>query len=336
MNRPNVAIVGATGAVGREILKILEQRKFPIGTLTLLASKRSAGKQMVFRGKRIRVTDLDVFDFKGINIVLSSAGGSISKQFVSRAIKAGAVIIDNTSAFRMDKNVPLVIPEINAEEIKNHQGIIANPNCSTIIALTSLYALEKKNKIKKMVVSTYQAVSGAGAAAMEELRKQSLEYLQGKKLTKNIFPFQSAFNVFSHNSAIDLANGHNEEEIKMVKETHKIFKRKDIKIAVTCVRVPVFRAHSESILVEFSSPISPARAKAILKKAPGVKVIDDAKNNHYPMPIEATNGDDILVGRIRQDLNSNKALQLFVSGDQIRKGAALNAVQIAECLLKKA
>ncbi|MCA9396304.1 MAG: aspartate-semialdehyde dehydrogenase [Candidatus Omnitrophica bacterium] len=335
MSRPNIAIVGATGAVGREILKILEQRKFPIGSIALLASKRSAGKQILFRGKRIRVSDLDQFDFKGTDIVLSSAGGSISKKFAARAVKAGAVIVDNTSAFRMDKNVPLVIPEINPEEIKKHKGIIANPNCSTIIALTALYGLEKKNKIKRMIVSTYQAVSGAGAAAMEELRKQSLEYLQGKKITKNIFPVQSAFNVFSHNSAVDLSNGHNEEEIKMVKETKKIFKRNDIKIAVTCVRVPVFRAHSESILVEFSSPMNPAKAKAILKKTAGVKIVDDQKNNRFPMPIDATNGDDILVGRIRQDLNSNKALQLFVSGDQIRKGAALNAVQIAERLISR-
>ncbi|MFT5206410.1 MAG: aspartate-semialdehyde dehydrogenase [Candidatus Omnitrophota bacterium] len=328
----NVAIMGATGAVGKELLKILAQRKFPIGELRLLASKRSVGKKLKFKNKFYTVQELKTNSFEGIDIVLSSAGGSLSKKFVPYAVKAGAVVVDNTSAYRMDPKVPLVVPEINAAEIKKHKGIIANPNCSTIIMLLPLWPIDKQNKIKKISVATYQAASGAGAVAMQELEDQSKQVLSGKKAVKKVFPHQIAFNVFSHNSPI-CANGFNEEELKMVHETHKIFKRKNIQIDVTCVRVPVYRAHSEAIFIELTKPMTPAKARSLIKAASGIQIVDDVKQNYFPMPLEADGGDDVLVGRIRQGLDSKKSLGMFISGDQIRKGAALNAVQIAEYLV---
>ena len=327
----NVAVMGATGAVGEEMIKILEQRNFPVGELRLLASARSLGKKYFFKGREVAVEELKEDSFKGVEIILASAGGAISKKFAPLAVKAGAIVIDNTSAFRMDPKVPLVIPEINPQDIQKHKGIIANPNCSTIIMLVPIYPIHKKNRIRRIIVSTYQAASGAGAKAMKELEDQSRDVLGGRAPKKEIFPHQIAFNLFSHNSAIK-EDGYNEEEIKMVRETQKIFHDKKIKVVPTSVRVPVFRAHSESILLELERPANVHAVRRLLSKAPGVKVVDEPIKNYFPMPLEATGQDDVLVGRIRKDLSSSRGLCLFVSGDQLRKGAALNAVQIAEIL----
>ena len=326
--------MGATGAVGEEMLKILEQRDFPVGGLVLLASARSVGKKYAFKGREIAVTELKDDSFKGIDLVLASAGGSVSKKFAPLAVKAGAVVVDNTSAYRMDPAVPLVIPEINAKDIRKQKGIIANPNCSTIIMLLPVYPIHKVNRVKRMVVSTYQAASGAGAKAMRELEIQARDVLEGRAVKKEVFPHQIAFNLFSHNSAIK-EEGYNEEEIKMVKETKKIFHDEKIKISPTAVRVPVFRAHSEAICLELEKKPDLNRIRAILAKAPGVKVVDNREKNHFPMPLEASGQDDVLVGRIRLDISNPKGLWLFVSGDQLRKGAALNAVQIAEILISR-
>lgn len=327
----NVAIMGATGAVGEEIIQILEQRNFPVGKLALLASARSVGKKYRFKGEEIAVAELKEDSFQGMDIVLASAGGSISKQFAPAAVAAGAIVVDNTSAYRMDPTVPLVVPEINPKDIKKNQGIIANPNCSTIIMLVPLWPLHKENKIKRIIVSTYQAASGAGAKAMQELEDQSRQILEGKPATKSVFPHQIAFNLFSHNSAIK-DGGYNEEELKMIKETHKIFHSEKIRVTATTVRVPIYRAHSEAIYVEFTKAADLDAIRKTLASAPGVKIVDDRQMNHFPMPIEATGQDDVLVGRIRADLANPKGVWLFVAGDQLRKGAALNAVQIAEIL----
>jgi aspartate-semialdehyde dehydrogenase len=331
-SRYNVAIMGVTGAVGEEMLKILEERKFPVENLRLLASARSVGKKYAFRGRQIAVEELKEDSFDGIDIVLASAGGSVSKKFAPFAVEAGAVVIDNTSAFRMDPEVPLVVPEINAKDIQKHKGIIANPNCSTIIMLVPIFPIHQKNPVKRVVVATYQAASGAGAKAMKELEDQSRDVLAGRPAKKEIFPHQIAFNLFSHNSAIK-DEGYNEEEIKMIKETKKIFHDQKMKITATTVRVPVFRAHSEAIYLELSKAPDLNRIRKILSKAPGVRLVDDREKNYFPMPLEASGQDDVLVGRIRKDLSHPKGLCLFVSGDQLRKGAALNAVQIAEILI---
>lgn len=325
--------MGATGAVGEEMIQILEQRKFPVKELRLLASHRSVGKKYRFNGSEVTVQELTKDSFKGIDIVLASAGGSISKEFAPYAVKEGAVVIDNTSAFRMDPEVPLVIPEINPRDIKKHKGIIANPNCSTIIMLVPIFPIHQTNRIKRIVVSTYQAASGAGAKAMKELEDQSREVLAGQKARKEVFPHQIAFNLFSHNSAIK-DDGYNEEEIKMVKETKKIFHSDKIRVVPTTVRVPVFRAHSEAITLELTREPNLSEIRQTLSQAPGVKVIDDTAKNYFPMPIEATGQDDVLVGRIRKDISHPKGLCLFVAGDQLRKGAALNAIQIAEILCR--
>ena len=326
-----VAVMGATGAVGEEMIKILAERKFPVKKLVLLASARSSGKSYRFNDRDVVVGELKEDSFAGVDIVLASAGGSVSKKFAPLAVAAGAVVIDNTSAFRMDPEVPLVVPEINPRDIKKHKGIIANPNCSTIIMLVPIFPIHKENKIKKIIVSTYQAASGAGAKAMQELETQSREVLEGKSATKVIFPHQIAFNLFSHNSAIK-DDGYNEEELKMMKETKKIFHSEKIKVTATTVRVPVFRAHSEAVYLELTREPDLARIRELLSQAPGVRVVDDRDKNHFPMPIEATGKDAVLVGRIRGDASSPKGLWLFVTGDQLRKGAALNAVQIAEIL----
>jgi aspartate-semialdehyde dehydrogenase len=330
-SRYNVAIMGATGAVGEEMLKILEERKFPVGRLILLASARSVGKKYRFQGRDITVEELKESSFKDIDIVLASAGGSVSRKFAPFAIRAGAVVIDNTSAFRMDPKVPLVVPEINPGDIKKHKGIIANPNCSTIIMVVALYPVHKSYRIRRILVCTYQSASGAGAKAMRELENQSRDVLAGRPAKKEVFPHQIAFNLFSHNSAIK-DEGYNEEEIKMMQETRKIFHDDKIKITATTVRVPVFRAHSEAIVVELASKPDIGRIRRTLSGAPGVRLVDEPGKNYFPMPIEASGRDEVLVGRIRRDLSSSKGLCLFVSGDQLRKGAALNAVQIAEIL----
>lgn len=330
----NLAIAGVTGAVGQEFLSILEQRDFPFSSLKMLASHRSAGKTIVFKGKEYVIEELTKDSFTGVDIALFSAGGDRSKEFAHAAAEAGAVVIDNSSAFRMDPDVPLVIPEINSDAIKNHKGIIANPNCSTIIGIVPVWPLHKANPVKRMIVSTYQAASGAGYAAMQELENQSREILDNKTPTCNAFPYQIAFNIFSHNSSIE-QNGYNTEEMKMVHETHKIFDCPDIAITCTCIRIPVFRAHCESINLEFTDPITPDEVRDLLSTAPGVTLLDDRQNNRFPMPIDATGNDDIYVGRIRQDesIPENRGINIWVAGDQLRKGAALNAVQIAEKLL---
>jgi aspartate-semialdehyde dehydrogenase len=330
----NLAIAGVTGAVGQEFLSILQQRDFPFDSLKVLASSRSAGKKINFKGKEYTVEELTKDSFAGIDIALFSAGGARSKEFAPAAAEAGAVVVDNSSAFRMDPDVPLVIPEINPEKIKEHKGIIANPNCSTIIGIVPVWPLHKANPVKRMVVSTYQAASGAGMSAMLELESQSREILDGKEPTCKALTYQIAFNCFNHDSALD-SNGYNLEEVKMVKETHKIFDCPDIAITATCIRIPVLRAHCESINLEFADPITPDEVRNLLDSAPGVTVLDDREHNHFPMPIDASGKDDVYVGRIRQDesLPDNRGINIWVAGDQLRKGAALNAVQIAEKLL---
>ncbi|MBA7619809.1 Aspartate-semialdehyde dehydrogenase [subsurface metagenome] len=330
----NLAIAGVTGAVGQEFLKILEQRDFPFDSLKVLASSRSAGRKIEFKGKGYVVEELTKNSFGRIDIALFSAGSERSKEFAPAAAQAGTVVVDNSSAFRMDPDVPLVIPEINPQKIAEHKGIIANPNCSTIIGIVPVWPLHRANPVKRMVVSTYQAASGAGYSAMLELENQSREILDGKEPTCSAFPYQIAFNCFSHNSKLG-PSGYNAEEMKMVNETRKIFDCPDIAITCTCIRIPVLRAHCESINLEFTDPITPDQVRDLLNTAPGVSVFDDRKNNRFPMPIDASGKDDIFVGRIRQDesIPENRGINLWVAGDQLRKGAALNAVQIAEKLL---
>jgi aspartate-semialdehyde dehydrogenase len=333
---PVVAVVGATGAVGVELMQCLEQRRFPLSNLRLFASARSAGKTLPFRGKPVTVEELTEDSFGGVDIALFSAGGSQSKRFAPPAVRAGAVVVDNSSAFRMDPGVPLVVPEINPEAVREHKGIIANPNCSTIISITPLWPIHKINRIQRLIVATYQAASGAGAAAMEELRESTRAYLEGREYKNTVLPHPYAFNLFSHNSKIDPSNGYNEEEIKVMRETHKIFGDSSIRVAATCVRVPVLRAHSIAINFECERPITPAQVRDVMQTAPGVKVVDDVERNYFPMPKDASGQDPILVGRIRQDASdpSGRSIAMFVAGDQLLKGAALNAVQIAELLLK--
>ena len=336
-NPPVVAVVGVTGAVGQEFLTILEQRDFPFSGLKLLASARSAGKSIDFRGAKYTVEELTEGSFEGVDIALFSAGGSISRKFAPIAAKAGAVVVDNSSAFRMDPQVPLVVPEVNPQDVEKHKGIIANPNCSTIIMNVPVWPLHQAVGVERVVVSTYQAASGAGAAAMAELEQQARDWAAGRPITSEIFKRQYLWNLFSHNSKIDPATGYNEEELKMVKETRKIFGDEKIRVTATCVRVPVLRAHSESINITLGSPLNEDEAREILAAAPGVRVVDDRAANKHPEPLEASGGDDVLVGRIRRDVSQEdgRGLDLFVSGDQLRKGAALNAIQIAELLLER-
>jgi len=329
----NVAIVGATGAVGQELLTVLAERRFPLRSLRLLASARSSGKKIEFGGKTYTVEELTKDSFKDVQAAFFSAGGSVSREFAPAAVGAGAVVIDNTSAFRMKEGIPLVVPEVNPEQIARHNGLIANPNCSTIIMNVAVWPLYKVNRVKRIIVSTYQAVSGAGAAGLHELEQQLKAHAGGGAIEKKLFPHQIVNNLFSHNTRI-AENGYNEEENKMVNETRKIFGDSKIMVSATCVRVPVPRAHSEAINLEFERPITPGQVREILSKAPGVTIVDDREKNHFPMPLEASHQDDVLVGRIRQDISreDGRGIEMFVSGDQIRKGAATNAVQIAERL----
>jgi aspartate-semialdehyde dehydrogenase len=335
LSTPVVAVVGATGAVGVELIRCLEQRKFPLGELRLFASARSAGKTLEFRGVSLPVQELTEQSFNGVQIGLFSAGSSTTKKFAKAAVGAGTIIVDNSSAYRMDPAVPLVVPEINAEAIATHSGIIANPNCSAIISITPLWPIHKKNRIKRMIISTYQAASGAGAAAMEELRESTRAYLDGRKFEPKVLPHPYAFNAFSHNTKIDPKTGHNEEETKVINETRKIFGDPGIAIGITCVRIPVLRAHCVAVTFECERPISPDEVRQILSTAPGVKVVDDVERNYFPMPVDASGHDDILVGRIRRDMSDStgRSISIFSAGDQLLKGAALNAVQIAERLL---
>lgn len=335
LSNPVVAIVGATGAVGVELIHCLEQRGFPLRELRLFASKRSAGKTLEYRGQPLLVQELTEGSFEGVDIALFSAGGSTTRAFAPVAVKAGAVVIDNSSAYRMDREVPLVVPEINAEAIAAHRGIIANPNCSAIISITPLWPIHRQNPIRRLIISTYQAASGAGAAAMDELRESTRAYLDGRPFEPEVLPHPYAFNAFSHNTPIDPVTLHNEEETKVISETRKIFGAPQLAIGITCVRIPVLRAHCVSVTFECERPISPDEVRQILQSAPGVRVVDDAAHNHFPMPVEASGHDAILVGRIRRDLSdaTGRSISIFSAGDQLLKGAALNAVQIAEKLV---
>jgi aspartate-semialdehyde dehydrogenase len=334
MNRnPHVAVVGATGAVGVEMIKTLEKRNFPAGKLTLLASARSVGRKLKFRGQDIAVKELRKDSFAGIDLALFSAGGSISKAFAPIAARAGCVVVDNSSAFRMDDAVPLVVPEINAADVKWHKGIIANPNCTTIVALMALYPLHAAFGCKRIFASSYQAVSGAGAKAMEELKRQVGEIVLGKPATKEAFPHQIAFNVLPHVDVF-LPTGYTKEEMKMENEGRKIMHHPTFRASVTCVRVPVYRAHSVAVSAEFEKPVSVEAALAVLRQAPGLDVIDNPAKNEYPLPLYVTEKYNCAVGRIRKDCAFDNGLCFWVSGDQLLKGAALNAVQIAEELMK--
>jgi aspartate-semialdehyde dehydrogenase len=333
-NDPVVAIVGVTGAVGAEFIATMDKRGFRVGKLKALASARSAGKTVTFRGKPVVIEELNEHSFDGVDIALFSAGSGISKKYAPIAVKAGAVVVDNSSAFRMDPNVPLVIPEINGNRIRDHKGIIANPNCAAITALVPLWPIHQKNRIKRVIISTYQAASGAGAAAMEELVESTRANLNGELYAPKVMPHPYAFNLFNHNTAVDPETGYNDEETKVIKETRKIFEDDKIAVGVTCVRVPVLRAHCEAITFECEKPITEDQVRALLAVAPGVKIVDDRAKNYFPMPIDASGQDDVLVGRIRKDLSdpSGHSISMFVAADQLLKGAALNAVQIAELL----
>ena len=325
----HVAVVGATGAVGVEMLKTLAKRNFPVGRLTPLASVRSAGKTLPFWGQEITVQELTTDSFAGVDIALFSAGGEISGEFASRAVEAGAVVVDNSSAFRMDDNVPLVVPEINAAEVARHKGIIANPNCSTIVTVMALYPLHQAFGVKRMFASTYQAVSGSGAMGIAELERQVGEINEGREVSREVYPHQIAFNVLPHVDVF-LDNGYTKEEMKMVHESRKIMGLPDFEASVTCVRVPVYRAHSIAISAEFEKPVSVEGAREAISGAPGIDLNDDVASNGYPLPLELAGQDNCQVGRIRKDCAMENGLSFWVAGDQLLKGAALNAIQIAE------
>lgn len=339
MKKYNVAILGATGAVGTEFLKLIEERNFPYAELRLLASKRSAGKQIEFMGKTYTVQETTKDSFAGIDIALF-AGGSVSKEFAPYAVEAGAVVIDNSSAFRMDPEVPLVVPEVNPQAILKHKGIIANPNCSTIIMVMALKPLYDMAKIKRIVVSTYQAVSGAGKEGIDELTDQVKDFADGKEMVANILPSASlakhypiAFNLIPQIDVF-MDNLYTKEEMKMVNETRKIFDDYDMRITATTVRVPVYRSHSESINVEFENDLNLEEMQKALAAFPGVQVIDNPQEQLYPMPLYTSEKDDVYVGRLRRDESNDKTFNMWVVGDQIRKGAALNTLQIAETMIK--
>ena len=333
MNKVNVAILGATGAVGREMLKVLQERHFPINQLKALASARSAGMKLPFGDGEVVVEEATENSFEGMDIVLGAAQNPLAKQFAPAIVKAGAVFVDNSSAFRMSDEVPLVVPEINPEDVKKHKGIIANPNCSTIITLTAVAALNRVSPIQTMVASTYQAVSGAGAGGLAELEQQVKDYAAGNELTAKVFPWQIAFNVIPQIGG-DTGNGYTTEEMKMQNEGRKIMHLPELKVSCTCVRVPVLRSHSISVTLRTERKISVEEARAAIAAAPGCRLVDDLDNKVYPMPLDTSDQDIVFVGRIREDLTDDKGLSLWCCGDQIRKGAATNAIQIAELLLK--
>jgi aspartate-semialdehyde dehydrogenase len=327
----HVAIVGATGAVGIELIKLLEKRKFPVGKLTLLASARSAGKALKFAGQDVPVQVLGPDSFKDVNVALFSAGGSISKEYGPIAVKSGAVVVDNSSAFRMDVDVPLVVPEINGADIKKHKGIIANPNCTTAITLMALYPLHREFRVRRVIASSYQAVSGTGAQAIEELRQQVQAIAENRPVEKKVYPHQIAFNVLPHVDSF-LETGYTKEEMKMQNEGRRIMHHQTFKASVTCVRVPVYRAHSVAVSAEFEKPVSLDRARDVLSKAPGIELIDQPGKNEYPLPLNCAGRDNCQVGRLRYDCALDNGLAFWVAGDQLLKGAALNAIQIAEQL----
>ena len=341
-----VAVVGATGAVGTEMLRVLEERRFPVGKLRLLASERSTGRQLAFNGSRHRVEALRKRSFDGVDVALFSAGAARSLEFGPEAVKRGAVVVDNSSAFRMKDGVPLVVPEVNPQALRRHQGLIANPNCSTIVMVVPLKPLHDAARIRRIIVSTYQSVSGAGAKAMAQLYEEAGRALKQMKMSARgwtvdaklakvspVLPAQIAFNVIPQVDMF-LANRSTREEMKMVNETRKILEEPDLAISATCARVPVFVAHSEAVWIETERPLSVEDARRLLQRAPGVRLVDDAARSAYPMPVDAAGRDEVLVGRIRKDESVANGLALWVSGDNLRKGAATNAVQIAELLLR--
>jgi aspartate-semialdehyde dehydrogenase len=334
-SQPVVGIVGATGAVGRELLRVLESRRFPLADLRLFASPRSAGVALTFHDREIAVEPLSEHSLAGVDLALFSAGSGVAREFAQLAVRHGAIVIDNSSAFRMDPGVPLVVPEINADAIPTHRGIIANPNCAAIIALMPLAEIHRRNRIRRAILATYQAASGGGAAAMQELLDATRAHLAGQPHAPRVLPYPYAFNLFSHNTPIDSATGYNIEEAKVINEMRKILADPEIRIGVTCIRVPVLRAHAIAITIECERPITPEEARSVLGNTPEVRLVDDRGANHFPMPSEASGQDDVIVGRIRTDVSdpSGHSLALFVAGDQLLKGAALNAVQIAERLL---
>ena len=327
-----IAIAGVTGAVGAEMLRVLEDRDFPVASLKALASSRSLGKKVTFRGEEIPVQVLAHDSFEGVDIALFSAGGDRSREFAPSAVKSGAVVVDNSSAFRMDPDTPLVIPEINPEAVRDHKGVIANPNCSTIIMNVPVYPLYEAFAIERVFVATYQAASGAGRTAMVELEDETRAVLAGETFERTVIPYPYAFNLFPHNADLD-EEGYCEEEVKMVKETRKIFGDPDIRINAVCVRVPVLRAHSEAINIEFSRDVAPEQAYEVLAASPGVEIFEDRAANRWATPLDASGRGPVLVGRIRRDVSRPNTLDMWVVGDQLLKGAALNAVQIAELLL---
>ena len=334
-NRPlKVAVLGSSGAVGSELLKILEERDFPISELVLLSSERSEGKKIIWKGEELVTKKTTEKEFLNHDLVLASAGGDISKKWLPIIKEQNAVLIDNSSAFRLDNDVPLVVPEVNANEALKHNGVIANPNCTTILLTLVLAPLNNISPIKRVIISTYQSVSGAGQLAMEELKLLTEKYLNGDPQKSQVLPYSLAFNLFLHNSPM-LSNNYCEEEMKMVHETRKILNIADLKLSSTCVRVPVLRAHSESVNIEFKDIIKPSYAIDQLKKADGVEIIEDYEKNRFPMPNDVMGRDNIAVGRVRTDISHANGLELWLCGDQIRKGAALNAVQIAELLIQK-
>ena len=334
-DRPlTVAILGSSGAVGKELLALLEERSFPIEKLILLASHRSAGEIQSFCGSELIVQETTHESFKNVDLILASAGSSISRKWKDVIQSSGALMIDNSSAFRMQEDVPLIVPEVNPDHLTGHKGLIANPNCTTILLALVLAPLTRHIPIKRIVVSTYQSASGAGAMAMEELQKLSQEVLDGLTTKSKVLPYSLAFNLFLHNSPLQ-SNNYCEEEMKMVNETRKILGDSELSLTATCVRVPVLRAHSEAVNIEFEKPFPVKEAYEILESAQGVEILEDFENNRFPMPLDVTGRDPISVGRIRQDISNPNALELWLCGDQIRKGAALNAVQIAELLLPK-
>ncbi len=330
----NISVVGATGAVGRRMLSTLEEQNFPVARLTALASARSAGQTLPFRDQDIEVMELKADSFKGVDIALFSAGGSISKQYAPIAVESGCVVIDNSSAWRMDKEVPLIVPEVNPSALGEKWGIIANPNCSTIQMVVALKPIHDKYRIRRVVVSTYQSVSGSGQKAIEELKQQSRDVLDGKPAQCNVYPHQIAFNCLPHIDVFQ-ENGYTKEEIKMVNETHKILEDDTIEVSPTAVRVPVIYSHSEAINVETEQPMNVKEVKELLSLSPGISVVDNPDQNEYPLAVNASGSGDVVVGRIRGDLTRANAINFWVVSDNLLKGAAYNAVQIAELLLKR-
>jgi len=324
-----VDIIGASGVVGQELLQLLEQRKFPIKAIHCFASSRSVGKSVTFNGEKISLETLKSTSFKGVDFAFFCAGKTVSKAYAPIAVNSGTIVLDNSSAFRMNDQVPLVIPEVNRHALFSHRGLIASPNCTATILLMALAPLHRKFKIRRIVAATYQAASGAGGRAMYELEQESRAFLDRRPLQRSVMPHPYAFNLFTHNASMT-PSGYNEEELKVIQESRKILEEPSLRMAVTCVRVPVMRAHSEALNVEFETPVNPSDAKEILKEAPGVILLEDWENNRFPMPTDANGKAEIFVGRIRQDLSHPNTLDLWVVGDQLLKGAALNTIQLAE------